>query len=141
MAVNEIILESVLKLNEIGKENKTRNLTTMNQFLFRNVDFLIRFHFDTNGSKVTFEILSFESLHNLIKYMNNEIAKNRESFVIYEMDEKEIDPVIDMPFLLSTVYVKVHRVETCVKQSRVLGKTTEIFIYTILCFISSLSSS
>ena len=102
MAVNEIILESVLKLNEIGKENKTRNLTTMNQFFFRNVDFLIRFYFDTNGSKVTFEILSFESLHNLIKYMNNEIAKNRKSFVIYEMDEKEIDPVIDMPFLLST---------------------------------------
>ena len=99
IAVNEIILDCVIKLNEIGKENKT---TTKNQFFFRNNDFLTRFYYDLKGNKVDFEILSFESLHKLKKYLNNEFAFNRNSFVLYEMDEAEVDPMIEMPFLLST---------------------------------------
>ena len=39
MAVNEIIVECVFKLNEIGKKNKN----TKNQFFFRNNNFFTRF--------------------------------------------------------------------------------------------------
>ena len=52
IAVNEIILDCVIKLYDIGKENKT---TTKNQFFFRNNDFLTRFYYDLKGNKVDFE--------------------------------------------------------------------------------------
>ncbi len=97
IAVNEIILECVLKLQELG----TQNNQITNQFFFRSKNFLTRFYFDSSLQKVAFKVLILGH-DELLVYLRVQYSHNRCSFVIYEMDEHEIDPVIDMPFLLST---------------------------------------
>ena len=98
IAVNEIILECVLMLQKIGTEN---NEVIKHQFFFRNENILTRFYFDNIGKRVSFELLSFEKSA-LLAYLQNQYEINRNSFVLYEMGESEKDPVILMPFLLST---------------------------------------
>jgi hypothetical protein len=97
IAVNEIILECVLKLQKLG----TQNNQIPNQFFFRTKNFLTRFYFDSNLQKVAFEVLILDYAK-LFPYLRFQYESNRRSFVIYEMDEHELDPVIEMPFLLST---------------------------------------
>ena len=53
--------------------------------------------------KVDFELLYFDNIRrNLLSYLDIEYSRNKNSFVIYEMEEAGVDPVFDMSFLLST---------------------------------------
>jgi hypothetical protein len=98
VAVSEIILECILKLDGIGK---AKNGTDW-QFFLRMNKSIGKFYFNSENNRVSFKMYYFDSDDFLLGYLRNEYISNKNSFVIYEMNEKEICPIIEMPFLLST---------------------------------------
>jgi hypothetical protein len=98
VAVSEIILECILKLDGIGK----KNIGTTWQFFLRINTSIGKFYFNSETNRVNFRLYDFDSVEFLISYLKREYKSNKNSFVIYEMNEKEICPIIEMPFLLST---------------------------------------
>ena len=98
VAVSEIILESILKLDEIGRKNSG----TSWQFFLRMNTSIVKFYFNSENNKVSLKMYDFDSVDFLLSHLKKEYNSNKNSFVIYELNEKEICPIIEMPFLLST---------------------------------------
>ncbi len=101
--MNEILVESLLKLQKIGTESiKSKGPPTEWEFFFRNELSLFRFFFDSERGEVDFKILKFRSVSDIHQFLDAEYARNRSRFVLYEMDETQIFMGLEMPFLLST---------------------------------------
>ncbi len=98
VAVNEIILDCILKLDGIGKANNG----TKWQFFLRMNKSIVKFYFNSEMNRVSQKVYKFGSSDLQLLHLNREYESNKNSFVIYEMNENEDCPVIDMPFLLST---------------------------------------
>ncbi len=101
--MNEILVESLLKLQKIGTESiETKGRPSEWEFFFRINLTLVHFFFDSERKVVNFKILKFRSVLDMHSFLDAEYAKNRFRFVIYEMDEFQSFEGLEMPFLLST---------------------------------------
>jgi hypothetical protein len=98
IAVNEIILECILKLQDLA----TADRQTKWQFFLRNRNTLSRYYFDAINNRVSHQLYTFRNEFDVLAHVRDAYVKNLNSFVIYEMNENEVCPVIEMPFLLST---------------------------------------
>mgnify|MGYP000358358104 CR=1 FL=1 len=98
ISANEIIMESILMLRKHGSNNPQARRV----FYFRNGNKLFKFYFDAKSGKVKFDVQKFPTTDLLVYHLNDDYKTNRNSFVIYEMDELEDAPKLSIPFLLST---------------------------------------
>jgi hypothetical protein len=98
VAVSEIILECILKLDKIGKAKNGTNW----QFFFRINKSIIKFYYNSEINRVSQKLYNFSSVDLMLFHLQGEYVSNMNSFVIYELNEDENCPIIDMPFLLST---------------------------------------
>ncbi len=98
IAVNEIILESI----QILYVQSSSQPQTPRVFYFRSGEKLFKFYFDATSRTVKFDVQEFETIDKLVFELNKYYKVNRNSFVIYEMDESEVAPKLSLPFLLST---------------------------------------
>ena len=64
VAVSEVVLECILKLQELGKDNKQ----TKWQFFLRNGRFLTRYYFDSNLDRVSHDLRTFKDRSDILEY-------------------------------------------------------------------------
>ena len=99
VAVNEIVLDCILKLHNLGL---AENQAKLWQFFIRNGLSLSKYYYDVNSNRVSHKLYSFPNSNSLLIYLRDFYKNNKNSFVIFEMDENEVlCPYIEMPFLLS----------------------------------------